>query len=408
MFRWLSILLAIWSLMAQALAADAAGFHKRFQVVKSAEGKALAIRLKAINARFTLKPFIEQIKQDLLAEQRRWSSKSALEMEAAVDAQLAGMGLDPYAKGDDAESIAAIKESLMNLPNINVEESFREVVAQGLMGEFESRMSDALLQLDLSLVANLEDPRFFYRRNVVYAVVAWALEEAQKRFSSVPLLNLATFVVVKVHDLLIEQKTFHHNMLLEYLNTVPESELGMTKLEVDRAVSSIFEYRIDVMNLPESNRAAQEWDRYGWNNFYIDVRLANTRQRGLGENSQRYSAPKRLNYAFAEFTVNGQRQILNLFHNQFMFSSKPAVAYDFANPGAVKRNRALMNLGQVGLGFLPIPGWLKNMANTFIDSMHVEQRRLEGALVPYFESVGQADMVQAVYQQNINPYIVRP
>ena len=408
MIRLSFVALSCWLFALNVFAGDAAGFHKRFQVLKNAEGKTVAIRLKTISGRFTIRPFLEQIKNDLLEEQRRWSSKNAQEMESAIDAELLGMGLDPYAKGEDAESITAIKDSLLNIPNINVNESFQGLESNGLIREFEGRINEALLQLDLSLVANLDDARFFYRRNVVYAVVSWALEQAQRRFSSIPLLNLASYVIVKVHDLLIEQKTFHHNMLLHYFNTVPESELGMTKEEVDRAMSSIYEYRIAAMNLPESNRAVQTWNLYGWNNFYIGVRYANTRERTLGESGQRYTNARRLNYAFAEFTVDGSRQILNLFTSQFMFSSKPSVAYDFANPNKVKRNRALMSLGQVGLGFVPfIPGWLKNIANSFVDSMHVEQRRLEGALVPYFESTGQAEMVDAVYKQNINPYILR-
>ena len=74
----------------------------------------------------------------------------------------------------------------------------------------------------------------------------------------------------------------------------------------------------------------------------------------------------------------------------------------------VKRERALLNLAQVALGFIPgIPSFIKSAANTFIDSMHKEQRLLEGALVAHFELAGNAPMVNEVYRQNINPYLVR-
>jgi len=414
MVRWSFVVLSLWMMTTGAFAftgadrVSAQGFHKRFKLVKNAEGKVIAIRLKSINGKFTLRPYIEQIKNDLLEEQRRWSSKSAQAMESSIDAELIGMGLDPYAKGEDAENAVLMKESLMNLPNVKVEEAFASIQQHGLLNEFEVKINEALLQLDLALVANLDDSRFFYRRNVAYAVVTWALEQAQKRFSEIPVLNLISFVIVKVHDLLIEQKTFHHNMMLHYFQTVPESELGMTKAEVDQAISSIYEYRIEATNFQESNRAAQEWSKYGWNNFYAALRMGNTRERGLSSNSARYTEGKRLNYAFSEFAVEGNRQILNLFSNEHLLSSKPAVAYDFARPDRIKRNRSLMNMGQLGLGFLPvIPGWIKNLVNTFVDSMHVEQRRLEGALVPFFESANNAPMVQAIYRQNINPYVVQ-
>lgn len=397
------------SLIATSAWADSAaqGFQKRFQLVKNAEGKTVGIRLKTLSAAFSLRPFIDQVKNDLLEEQRRWSSKSAQEREEQIDAELIAMGLDPYAK-EGEENAAAIKESLMNIPNIKVEESFQAIQATGLMKEFEAKISEALLQLDLALVANLEDPRFFYRHNVAYTVVNWALDQAKKRFASVPVLNLASFVIVKVHDLLIEQKTFHHNMLLHYFQVVPETELGMTKEEVDRAVSSIYEYRIDAVNYQESNTAARTWDRYGWNNFYIDLRLGNTRERNLSSDQSRYATPVRLDFAFSEFTQDGSKKIFHLLANEHMLSGKPALAYDYANPTKVKRQRALLNLAQVALGFLPVvPGWIKSIVDSFIDSTNVEQRRLEGALVPFFEMNNNSAMVKAIYGQSSNPYLVQ-
>ena len=115
-----------------------------------------------------------------------------------------------------------------------------------------------------------------------------------------------------------------------------------------------------------------------------------------------------MNFAFGEFSVEGNRKIYNLLANQHMFSNKPALAYDYSNPTKVKRERALLNLAQVALGFIPgIPGFIKSAANSFIDSMHKEQRLLEGALVAHFELTGNGVMVNEVYRQNINPYLVR-
>jgi hypothetical protein len=39
--------------------------------------------------------------------------------------------------------------------------------------------------------------------------------------------------------------------------------------------------------------------------------------------------------------------------------------------------------------------------------MHKEQRLLEGALVAHFELTGNRPMMDAIYRQNINPYLVR-
>ena len=72
MVQRLTLLVVLWSLSLAVFAQDlsAAGFHKRFNLVKNEQGEVIAIRLKAISARFTLKPFIEQIKNELLARNK--------------------------------------------------------------------------------------------------------------------------------------------------------------------------------------------------------------------------------------------------------------------------------------------------------------------------------------------------
>lgn len=407
MIRWPLLFLSVWMFALSATAMDASGFNKRFQLVKDTQGKTIAVRLKTISG-FSLVPYFAQIKNDVLEEQRYWRGKSASEREIMAEQRMLEMGLNPHLKdgSDEQESNEAIKEALINLPDVKVEESFQLIQDGGLFQEFEARIKEALLQLDLSVVANLEDPRFFYRHNVTYQVVEWALKQAQKRFASVPLLNLASFVIVKVNDLLLEQKTFHHNMLLHYCQVFPEGELGMTKDEVDRVVSSIYEYRIQAMSYGESNSAARDWAHYGWNKFYTQLRQGNTRARNL--DGSVFRDQSRLDFAFSEFNEGGSRKIYHLLVNAHMFSGDPALAYDYGAPNKVKRMRSLISIGQFALGFVPmIPGWIKDMAHSFLNSMHKDQRHLEGALVPLFEMQGRSDMVNAIYKQNINPYIVR-
>lgn len=385
------------------------GFNERFNLVKSAEGKVKVIKLKKAVTKFTIKPFIEQIKSDLEAEQNSFAALSAHDKETEIDGMLMDMGLDPYTKNSGSEEARKIKEALLNIPNINIEANFRKVMQGDFWAEFQRRLQEALLFVDPTVVANLDDARFFYKRNVTYKVVEWALREAQKRFADVPVLNIATFVIVRVHDMMLEQRLFHHNMLLHYFETIPETELGMTKEEVDRAVSSIYEYKIDAMNIFESNRAARDWLNYGMNNFYMTVRSGNARMRDWQSpmSRVRFSDVKKLNFAFASVTHEGARKIYHLHHTGHQFTRNPALAYDYSNPKRVKRNRALLNLAGVAIGFINIPGWIKGSIETFIKSFYVEQVRTEGALVGYFESTGDTAMIEKVYAQRANFYILR-
>ncbi len=84
-----------------------------------------------------------------------------------------------------------------------------------------------------------------------------------------------------------------------------------------------------------------------------------------------------------------------------------ATAYNYDKPNQVKRFRSLLNLGQLGLSFLPIPGWLKGQVESFLKSYYVDQKRLEGALVAYFDLQGNKQMSKNIKNQLINPYIIQ-
>lgn len=385
------------------------GFNDRFSLVRDSSGKVTVIKLKKAVTTFTIKPFLKQIKNDLTKEQLSLTTLSASEKEEEIDGMLGDMGFDMDQKHGGNEEARRIKEALLNIPNINIENAFTALDQGDFWAEFQLRLQEALLFIDPTVLANLEDSRFFYKKNVTYKVVAWALKEAQKRFSDIPVLNIASFVIVRVHDMMLEQRYFHHNMLLHYFETIPESKLGMTKEEVDRTVSSIYEYRIDATNFLESNRAARDWLNYGMNNFYATVRTGNTRIRDWQGpfTSVNFQDIKKLNFGFVSVTHEGARKIYHLHNSSHQFTQKPALAYDYANPGKVKRNRALLNLAGVALGFIKIPGWIKQNVDSFMKSMYVNQVRMEGALVGYFESTGDTAMINKIYGQRANFYIVR-
>lgn len=390
--------------LAQASNLDLKGFNDRFKLVRNHSGELETIKLKKITTKFSIQPFLKQIKADLFRERESFNAFSNYEKEVQIDNFLYELGFDPYTKSTQgAEEAGAIKESLLSIGSANIEGTFQEVMVRnkGFWAEFESKLNDAWTFVDPSVMCNLSDARFFYKRQATYKVVTWALEQAKKRFSSVPALNIATFVIYRVHEMMNEQRSFHHNMLLHYFETINERELGMTKEEVDLAISSIYEYRIGLLNIMESNRAAQNWTKYGINNFYRQVRAGNNRLQVWSK-----SSVQKLNFAFAHVRDNGDK-IYHLHHNLHQFSGRPALAFDYSNPSKIKNQRSLMNLAGVALGFAPIPGWIKGNVQGFINSFYVEQVRTEGALVGFFESQNNKSMIDRVYDQRANFYIQR-
>lgn len=407
MFR-LTMLAAIalisFSAFAQQNSVD--GFNNRFNLVRSEDGKVTVIKLKRATRFFTIKPFIEQLKNDLLGQQAALKNMS----EADLDDMMIEMGMNPYALNfeEGAEEARNFKDSILNIANVDVETAFNDLDKKDFWAEFQARLNEAMLFLDPSVVANLNDSRFFYKKAVTHKVVVWALEQAKKHFSNIPVLNIASFVIVRVHDMMLEQRHFAHNMLLHYFETVKEGKLGMTKSEVDLAVSSIYEYRIQATDIFGSNRANADWANYGMNNFYNIVRTGNATVTGWSDplSTRNFSEIKKLNFAFASVTNEGVRKIFHLHHKAHMFSMKPSLAYNYAKPKQVKQLRSLLNLGGVVIGFLKLPDVVKSSADKFMRSIYVQQVRTEGALVGYFESTGDTVMMKSVYAQRSNLYIV--
>jgi len=402
----LTILLSIFALNVFAQDASVTGFNDRFNLVKNEQGQVTVIKLKRATRFFTIKPFIKQLKNDLLGEQQALSNMTELEL----DEMMYELGINPYALGDEGNSSEAqhFRDSVRNVLNIDVEAAFTELDQKDFWEEFQRRLNEAALFIDPTVVANLDDARFLYKKAVTYKVVTWALQEAQKRFSNIPVLNIASFVIVRVHDMMLEQRHFAHNMLLHYFEKLPESKLGMTKKEIDRAVSSIYEYRIEATNFFESNNAAADWANYGMNKFFMNVRSGNmTVQEWSGPfSSMTFKDVKKLNFAFASVNHEGIRKIYHLNHSAHMLSMKPALAFDYSKPEKVKRFRSLLNIGGVALGFLKLPGGIKSAVDNFIKSLYVKQVRTEGALVGYFESTGDTQMRKAIFSQRSNLYIV--
>lgn len=380
---------------------DVSQFKKYFKFVKDDQGAIQYVKMNFAKTKLSIKPYLEQVKSDLKKEIARLSSKNGQqEVESLINE------LESAEKSQELdESIDTIRDSFSYIRSVDVDSIFDEANSQGVMSYFKVEMEKALRLLDLTVVASVHDPRYFYKRNVTFEVIKRAINFAKKRLGSVPVLNFVTYVFYQVNELILEQRDFHQNMLLHYLENTDETLFGLTREEADKVFSSIYESKISVINLPESNRAANNWSRYGLNKFYSYVRLANNKlRRSSGEFDQ---IKQRINFAFVKGVHKEQKIIKNLFHSKHRFSRKMSIAYNYNKPDQIRRFRALLSLSKVGLSFLTLPSWLKGQVESFIDSFYVEQKKLEGALVAYFDITGDKSMSKQIRLNLVNPYIFK-
>lgn len=389
---------------AQAKSTDA--FFKRFQIVRSADGKLVGIRDRTLPVKFAVAPYVKLIKSQLLNEQNLMSPQNLA--SGKYDSEIKSViaeNLDQDLAGNQPQfdqNVEVVVDSLKKLAVLNIDFVFSHEIFRDVVEKFEGKISDAILLLDPTMIANVNDSSYFYKRNVTYKAVTWGLDFARKRMSNIPMLNTVSYVIVQVEKLITERRQFHQNMLLHYLENFKETELGLTHDEVNLIWSSIYESRIDWYAFWESSAAKNNWAKYGVNNFYLNFRAGTTNLKNAQSIYSEIS--DRTNYAFQKVTYNNEKVIINLFDKESMFQNRPAVAYNYDRPTQIVRKRVVLNLAQLGLSFVPMGAIFKDNISLFIKSFYEKQKITEGALYGHFESDGDSVGQQLIKDQYLNPF----
>ncbi|MFW5887441.1 MAG: hypothetical protein ACOCUH_01450 [Bacteriovoracia bacterium] len=398
------------------------GFKKRFYLEKDVDGEVVAIYDKALAlGNFSIKPALTAIAQNMDFHRQKISSKNKEYFEEINSLnQLVALELEKALKdSDDQELKDALRQLKQNsksdtpfhqissalglLPDINFKELFSKENIKKVFKEFKKQMKLYFQQQNVATLARLDNPRYYYTQQGVNTAVRKTLEFARRKLDNIPLLNLISYIIVRTDRLIHDRRLYHQYMLKYYLERFDASELGLTKDEADRAMSSIYEAQIPLMSIRESNYAVRNWMRYGFDKFYMEVRRANTRARDVEYRYDRLG--RQLGFAFQRaYTTNGKRYIIHLLNNKHMLSQKPAVAYNFDHPYRIVTIRILLGVAKIGVNFLPISDKIKGYIDRFVDSIYAKQRLTEGALFAYMESHERDDIARIIQMQTVNPY----
>lgn len=373
-------------------------FHKRFKFERK-DGNLLIVRDTTLSAKFSINPFLKQVREMIIQEQELMNSKTDYDYELK---SLFAEGSTQSLTELDNSDIELVINSMKELRSLDIDQIFKNDIFKDFIQKFELKLKDVLLMADPTIVANVSDPTYFYKKHVTGQVLTWGLNLAKKTFSQVPFLNTASFVLTKVTKMFLEKRHYHQNMLLHYLEKFEAKDLGITHSEANQIFSSIYESRIAWFAFWESAAAKADWEHYGTNKFFQSIRAVNTKFRST--RGQYDSVGKRLNYAFIEANYKGRDVVLNLFDSQNMISSKPSIALDLNSPAKIKRLRAVLHLAQLGVSFISLPDFIKSMAQNFMKSFYEKQQITEGALQAYLESNGLVNQSSVLRSQYLNPF----
>jgi hypothetical protein len=390
--------------------ADADHFQEHFRTQRI-NGKLVSIHMKGMRTNFSLKPYINHIKKSLISEQNRMRSKGM-----NYDKEIENMMFEDFERNFHNKSLSPnrrnstgvrfVSRSMRKLSRLKVNGIFNNGKFKNVMGTFEEKLKKAFAYVDPSVLARLDDSKFFFKRKVASTVADQAIKIAKKKLSTIPLLNTASYVISQVQRMIVSRVTFRQNEMLHFLEKYPAADLGLTMEEVNLIMSSVYESRLALVNFIESKKAKQGWDDYGINTFYQYVRAANFNLKRYTPHMNKANA--RINFAFISADVAGESAILNLMDKDHQFSKKQAVSYFYNKPSKIFRKRSLLQLAELGMSFISLPNIIKSPLEGYLKSFYEKQRLTEGALYGYFVDNNMTTHMNAVLLQNVNPYELMP
>src|SRR5690606_20534727 len=113
------------------------GFNKRFRLVKDLEGNLVTVHDNSLSFKFSIKPYLKFIKEQLLGEQARLHSKGAEAYQAELDSLFEG---ELWNAGDQGSTTRLLlTDSMMALETLDVEEVFADKNFNSVMKEFEAK-----------------------------------------------------------------------------------------------------------------------------------------------------------------------------------------------------------------------------------------------------------------------------
>ncbi len=394
------VLFSVVSFSAQGSVGD---FKKRFELVRDNSGELVEVRDKLFIQEVSILNYLRFVQQQIV---KSLNSRSADDPALAADQvmEMIYEAQDEAIRGDQLEWMRPLVEDSVNeLKNFDLNLLFKNSKSKNVFRNFERELQNQWSLLGVNLIARPQDSQYFYKRNVGYEAVKFGLNLAKKMLSNIPVLNFASQFIVEYEKVVRERRTFHQNMFLHFVENYDAKDLGMSKVEADRIVSSIYESRIAWFNYFESQAAISDWDRYGFNIFYRDIRMAN--QILITRPDFYDSLGNRINFAFQDAVVDGKKVILNLFNKAHQFSVRPAIAYYYEQPKRIETERALLELVKVGLSLVTVPDFVKDIARGHINSLYKAHKLTEGALVAYLEEVGNKRLKSQILSQNLNPFV---
>ncbi len=359
-------------------------YKKRFRIIREEEGRALRIIDKSLHTRLSFKNFSQTyfdwfIKESpVLSMASEFISPSAEVESVEINRQLNSIleTVRKYQLG------VLIKSNAFKKINLFLSSEFKKVSTVGFR-----------------TVSNLENTTFFYQNKHYRKIEGATLKEVSKYFPSIKDESVVAYLVKRYIGFLKDSRTYHQSILLHYLVNFKAKDLGMSDLEVGKAVSSILEGDIKKHNILSRRRLSKNWDSYGKKKL-IEIRRDSLKI--VVEFGELYDhSPYFANPYFAKTKMKrGEEVWINPYYQNKALDNTPSLSFDFSRPNFVYKKRRYYEL----LLFAEVQSGKDSKIKKYFTHLRFRRQMLkEGMLAGYYESKGNSSMMNKILRQSLNP-----
>lgn len=347
-------------------AASANPFSEKFDLVRDSNGVLKTVEIKSKHMNFDIQNHYQQFLADLQELKDVLRQRPKLENFTSEWPQERISNLEGAIRSEDVQGL----EKTLATPEWK---DFVNELHVGMTANLKEHLKG------YRIVANPANPKFFYNRALSSKLINWMIKIAARHFGFGPGFGLAMNFVSYMIETIQLRRDFFQNYVIHYFLTNDASFFGLSHLEHQHVLSSVFESRINGWNFIESKIAQAGWDSYGNDKI---IGLEKYADLVLEKNKSHYqTVGERLDYALQLVVEKGQAKVVGLIAPKFIFSPRPSDILFVNQPKKASGLRRLYRTARFAVHFVPMNGIVAEILDTFLKSLYASQMPLEGALL---------------------------
>ncbi len=401
--RLLSVFVVLSLFISINVMAGLRGYSERFILVKNEQGEVTAIKDRSLTYR-------RHLKEEVWASYDLWMKRLAQykNVPNPTDQELSS----------DFSAISKLTEDQIDFPEklnnlmARLQRTWGDQESIPELNEIKEKINPILNQLEKDIekemtlpswqvVASLNHPGYFYKRNVFREIIRQAASQIKLIVPVGPAVTWVIYFVKMYESYLHETKREHQSMLLYYLRTYHGEDLGLTEVEQARAISSVFESDISFYNIFEHFKARKTWDTYG----LLKLEKVKEKFEARKHKYQDYFSGPVIDLTpfHSEARKDSGQVLIDFYTKKSIVEGRYSLSYYYQRPKLVLAKRIYFTIVRFIYGVLPLPPGAGTILDIYTGSKMDSQIRREGSLVAKFEASNNRDMVKKLIIQAVNP-----